>query len=203
MKIGLVMAYASVLLMLVATVLAWTDDMLLPSDMMRKGYKVGFPLVANGAIWGNFILISAVLYFIGMYSWQWSTRSIEGALIIGMTVSWGLFYFVYLEGKFPDALAGGGRPISPAGWVTMLYSGVVIAAILLFYVWTSATRMDVLAVGILLFFYIPVANHAVLGWLNSLYSWPWCPRIFAEESTPLRFIIGGEIAVVVATAIKL
>lgn len=199
---GFFMASASVWLMVLVIVLAHIDEMLLPWQF-TKHYNVGFPLVANGAIWGNLVLLSIALYFIGSYAWQWDGKEIGAALVLGLVVSYSLFHFVYLKGMFPDALAGGGRPISPAGWVVVLYSGLVYGVIVLFYLRTSATPADILIIGGLLLLYVPVANHAVLGWLNGLYSWPWCPRIFAEEATPLRFIIGGEVLVVVATAVKL
>jgi hypothetical protein len=183
-------------------ILAFFDGMLLPAQMAGR-YKIGFPAVANGAIWGNLILLSAALYLIGAYRGQWSSQEIGTALGFGIAISYGLFEFVYLKGKFPDALAGGGKDISPAGWVMLIYSAGVYAAIGLFYLRTNATLGDVLVVAGLLTLYIPVANHAVLGWLNSTYSWPWCPRIFAEESSPLFFIVGGEILVVLATVVKL
>lgn len=199
---GFFMALTSVCLMILAVVLTNNDEMLWPWQF-TKHYNVGFPLVANGAIWANLVLLSIALYFIGAYWGQWNNKEIWIALVIGLAVSYALFHFVYLKGKFPDALAGGGRPISPAGWVVVLYSGIVYAAILLFYFRSSAEWTDVVWVGVLLALYIPVANHAVLGFLNSWYSWPWCPRIFAEEASPLRFIIGGEALVVVATGVKL
>ena len=202
MSSGTVMALLSVGLMVLVVVLATVDDMLLPSQMMQQ-YKVGFPLIANGAIWGNLVILSAALYVIGAYSDQWSGKEILVILVLGMAISYALFHFVYLQGKFPDALAGGGRPISPAGWVTMLYSGAVIAAILLFYFRTNATYFDIVIVGILLAMYIPIANHLVLEWLNNLYYFVWCPDVFAEESTPLYFIIGGELLVVAGTVVKM
>lgn len=196
------MALTSVSLMGVVIFLADDDRMLWPTQMTER-YPIGFPLAANGAIWGNMILISAALYVIGTYSDQWGKKDLLLALILGGTITYALFEHVYLKGKFPDALAGGGRPISPAGRMAMLHMTFTIAAIVLFYFHITATKADVLIIGALLIIYIPVANHAVLGWLNSMFAYPWCPRIFAEESTPMYFIIGGEFLVVAATVLKL
>ncbi|MDP1689885.1 MAG: hypothetical protein Q8L52_01635 [bacterium] len=195
------LAYASVWLMIVVLVLTWLDDMLLPSQ--RPMFKLWFPAIANGAIWGNMVFLSLVLYLIGGYWNQWSVWEMVLALALGQLVSYMLFFFIYAEGKFPDALAGGGLGISTAGWVTMIYSAFAYAAIGLFYFRTNAAPMDVVIVGALLALYLPIANHAVLGWLNSLYSFPWCSRIFAEESSPMYFIVYGEILVVLATILKL
>lgn len=201
---GIIMAQLSVLFMVAVIILTWLDDMFLPSQMVsNRFHPVGFPAVANGAIWGNLVLMSTVLYFIGAYWTEWSVTEILVAVSLGQIVSFVLFWFVYAEGKFPDALAGGGLGISAAGWVMMIYSALVYAAIGLFFFRTSATTRDVLAVSGLLLLYIPPANHAVLGWFNSWFSFPWCPRLFAEEASPLRFIIGGEILVVAAAAVKL
>ena len=204
MEIGLIMALSSVAIVLAAAVLAYFNGTLLPKQMMMM-YPSGFSFsfIANGAMWGNLVLISLVLFVIGKYADEWSGKEIVAALVLGIVVSYALFHFVYLNGKFPDSLAGGGRPISPAGWLMMAYGGVVIAIIILFYFHSNATQMDITVIGILLILYILVANHVVLSWLDSLYSFPWCPAIFTEESTPLWFIIGGDILVAVATAVKL
>lgn len=201
---GITLSSLSVLFMASAIFFAAIDNMLSPFQMQNVHHiKVGFPLVSNGAIWGNLILISVALSIIGTYASQWGKMEIVAFIGAGLIVSWLLFHFVYLTGKFPDALAGGGRDISPAGWVVMIYSGIVYALIGLFYFRTNATQSDILIVGTILALYIPVANHAMLSALNSYYHWSWCPDVFAEESSPLLFIIGGEIAVMLATFIKL
>ena len=203
MSVRIALALSSVSAMLVALGLAYFDGTLFPRQMMEKYHGYSFSLSVNGSVWANLVLMSLTLYFIGAYWEQWKGRDVLLALILGMLVSYALFHFVYLQGRFPDALAGGGRPISPAGWVFVFYSGVVVAIIGLFYFCSKPTDEDVVLIMILLALYIPVANHAVLGWLNSLYYFAWCPDIFTAEASPLQFIIWGEVAVVVATVLKL
>ena len=200
----LFMVFMSVCTILIAAGLAYFDGTLFPKQMMEKyphGYSYSF--IANGAMWANLVIMSVVFYVIGDYYWQWSTKEILIALVLGMAVSYTLFNFVYLRGKFPDSLAGGGRPISDAGWIIMVYAGTAFAAIGLFYLRVTATAWDILIVGCLLALYIPIANHVVLWWLNNYHHWPWCADVFKKESSPLTFIIWGEIAVVVGTALKL
>lgn len=203
MSASVIMALLSVCLVLVAAFLAYLDGMLLPSHMMeRRRYTLGFPFVANGAVWGNLILLSPALYIIGKYESGWSDGAMSLAFSVGMGASWAMFQFVYLQGKFPDSLAGRGR-VSPAGFVMLLYSGAVVAAIGLFYLFSHPTPEDVIRVGILLALYIIVANHVPLDFLNKQYFFPWCPDIFAEEKTPLLIIIGSGALLATATAFKL
>ncbi len=203
METRFVMALSSVGLVLVAALLAYLDGTLFQGQMMKKYPGFSFSFIANGAMWGNLVLISLALSIIGKYRNEWSDGRLFLALVVGIYVSYALFDFVYLQGKFPDALAGGGRPISLAGWIIVLYFGAVLAAIDLFYFYSKPTTADVIAVGVLLALYIVVANHVVLNYLDSIYYFPWCPRIFVEESTPLRIIIGSGALLTAATAIKL
>jgi hypothetical protein len=207
MSYGLIMALSSVCLILVAAFRAYLDGALLPKQMSKKYPGFSFSFFANGAMWGNLILLSLALLTIGNYADEWSSGSIALSLGIGMLVSLGTFHFVYLWGEYPDSLVGApekNRCISPAGWVIVFYSNVVLAALILFYYYSSPTAGDAVWVGVLLALYIPVANHVPLAFLNSRYFFPWCPPDILEgESAPVRFIIGGEILVIAATVVKL
>lgn len=172
------------------------DGKFLPSQMG----KVGLAGLANGAIPANLVLMSVVLYIVGPYTDFWSKTSIVDALIAGMLVSWFLYFFVYQHGKYDDGLA---HPLSSAGVLFFIYGGAVYGAIALFYLRSSADWSDILSIGVLLFFYILVANHAVLYLFDDLRTSLRCPDFFREESSPKQFIIWGEIVVVVVTAAKL
>lgn len=198
METRLTMTVLSMLAMFVVVVLALVNDVLLPSQQPVN--KVWLPVIANGSIAGNFILLSIALYLIGAYSHQWSTTEIVVALVLGMLISYLLWNFVYQNGKYEDGLA---KPFSLAGKILMVYGGALYAATILFYFFSSPSFEDVVLVGALFALYVAVANHVVLDLFNKNHSWPWCPDIFTEESSPRRFIIGGEIAVVLATLIKL
>ena len=183
--------------MLMVIGLMLLDGKFLPSQMSGK---VWLPGAANGAIWANLIYLSAALYIIGAYADQWSTKDAAIALLAGMAISWLLYFFVYQHGEYDDGLS---HPLSPAGVLFFLYGGAVYAALGLFFICTRATVFDVLVVGVLLFLYVPTANHLTLDWLDKLYAWVWCPDLFTGEKTPFRFIIGGNALVVAATAIKI
>ena len=199
---GFVLALISVALVLVGAGFAYMDRMFLPSQMVER-YPRGFPFIANGAMWGNLVLISLVLFVMGKYEGKWGGTETMLAFSVGMVISFAMFYFIYSRGKFPDSLAGGCRPISLAGWTQVFYFGWVLAAIFLFYFCSHATTKDVVRVGVLLAVYIIVANHVPLHYVRKWSYMPWCPRIFPGESSPLRIIICGEILVTVATIIKL
>lgn len=196
MKIGMGMALWSAIYMLSVIGLMLLDGKFLPSQMG----KIGLPGIANGSIWANLILISMVLYIVGPYTDFWSNESIFYALIGGMLVSWLLYFYVYQHGKYDDGLA---HPLSLAGVLFFTYGGVMYAAITLFYLRSSADWSDILKIGVLLFFYVLIANHAVLKLFDDLRTSLRCPDFFREESSPKQFIIWGEVFMVVLTAAKL
>jgi hypothetical protein len=196
------MVMLSVLLVFLAASFACIDGMFSPSQM-TKLYPVGFPFAANGATWGSFFFLSPALYIIGRHSSEWKVANVALIAFLGVVAMVLVFHLVVLNGKFPDSLAGGGRPISPAGWVMIIDWGLTLAAIFLFYFFSSPTATEVLEVGGLLVLYVVAANHIPLWFLNNHYHFLWCPQIFQEESTPL-FITQMESAVVIAaTAIRL
>lgn len=201
MSARLVMALSSVGLVVAAAVLSYFDGMFLPSQMMQR-YPVGFPFIANGGMWGDLIFVSAALYVIGKYASAWTGPQVLMMLIAGCTMSAMMHYFVYLQGSYPDSLAGGGRPLSPAGWVHVLYFGLAMAAILLFYFCSHPAKEDVIVVGILLALHIVIANHVPLNFLNERLFFPWCPAIFEKEASSLR-IVGIALALLAGvTAMK-
>ena len=175
--------------------------MFLPNQMTTR-YPVGFPFIANGGMWGDLIIVSMVLYIIGGYVDRWSFQWVLAALLIGMAVSWAMHDLVYLKGRFPDSLAGGGRELSSAGMLHVLYFGTVLAAILLFF-FNKAEFGDVLAVSILLSLHIMVANHIPLKFVQDAYHFSWCPNVLDEESSSWRILLSAEAVLGVATALKL
>lgn len=202
MRPELVMAASSVCLMLLATLLVYIDNRLLPGQMTAHHAEKGFPGIANGALPGNIVLLSAVLYIVGSYWGQWSRESREIALFIGTALSLCAFLFVYRRGLHDDAWAGAGE-IHPAGVVAVIYTAGVIAALILFYAFSSVESADVWTVGVLLILYLPLANHVVLNFINERRHFAWCPRIFEEETRPMDTFVNGAVFVTVMTAMKL
>ena len=201
MKIGLVMAFSIVGLMVLSTILAYIDDRLFPGQMMLRHASKGFPGVANGSLYVNLLLLPFVVYLAGLYSHQWSGSYKAAAIIIGMGVAVYAFTQIYQTGLHDDAWAGAGE-MHPAGLAAMACAGIAIAALILFYMFSSVDRAHVLMIGILLLFYVPVANHLPLNVLNEAYHFIWCPRIFAEETRPMQILISGVIGVAVLTGAK-
>ena len=198
METKLVLTVSSICLMIIVFALAWFDGMLFPSQMLKQ-YSVGFPAIANGSIWGNMVIMTVIIYIVGNYINQWNGTDMAMALIAGLAVMWVLFEIVYPRGRFPDALVGGGKPISPAGIVMMLYGTVVLAFLLLFYFRTSPMPFDAVVVGALLLAYIIAANHLPLALLNNTYYFVWCPDVFTEESSSRNFIVGEMLLVGILT----
>jgi len=182
--------------------LTYIDGMLFPSQMVLR-YPVGFPFIANGGMWGDLLFVTLVLYIIGNYTNEWSWKEIVPALILGVAASYAMHYFVYLKGDLPDSLAGGGRPISPAGWVHVAYFGVGLALIGLFYFCSTPTINDVIWVGTLLALHIIVANHVPFYYIAKANHFSWCTTIFDTEAAPLRILVTAMTMLTGATLLKL
>lgn len=199
METGIVMARWSALITIIVMVLMLMEGTFLPSQMG----KIALPGIGNGSLWANLVLMSATLYLIGPYTEHWTAQDVAVGLILGMVVSWLLFFFVYQNGKYDDGLS---HPLSLAGVLFFIYGGAVYAAIGLFYLRSNVEWRDVVLVGVLLALYIPIANHAMLGWVNSWGYFEWSsqyPRIFDEESSPTYFIGGGMTLMALLTGAKL
>ncbi len=213
MEKRLVVALLSAGVVLVAGILSYKDGTFSNVQMMRKYPDTySFSFIANGAMWGNFFFVSAVLYIVGKYTTEWSVVAILVALLVGEIASYGMFRFVYVLGKYPDALvgdplAGASRPLPLAGKVIVVYFGAVLAALLLFYLDSKPAGSDVILVGILLAVYLVLANHVGLYFLDKRFHFPWCPQIFVEESReesrPLMILFGSGALLSAVTAFKL
>ncbi|HUY05248.1 MAG TPA: hypothetical protein VMV62_00820 [Candidatus Paceibacterota bacterium] len=202
MESGLLMALSSVGMMLLSLSLAYFDNRLFPGQMMMHHAAKGFPGIANGALWGNLMLMPFVFYIIGPY-WDHGNPDVaRSAIILGTVLSLYAFLFVYRNGLQDDAWAGKGE-IHPAGIVAMVYSAMLIAAFIVFYVYSDAKRTDIWTIWYLLALYFPLANHLVFDALNERYGFVWCPRIFAEEARPMLMFAIGELFITLVTALKL
>lgn len=193
MSFELTVALGSVFLVLVMVAFADAGDMLSPKQMVKR-YPVGFPLVANGTAWGELLVLPWAIFIIGKYREQWDDVSLWIAGGLGLLVSIGM-HAAYRLGKYPDALAGGGRGISSAGYVHAVYFAAMFALVFLFFCFTkmplygesgSDANWDTLAVSGLLFVHLVLAHHVPLNFLNKRYRFVWCPNIFTEESAPLQ-----------------
>lgn len=196
------LVFLSIALLGCIVFLAYLDDMLLPSQMVRKGYPVGFPLIANGGLWGSLFLVTPALYLIGAHEAEWDHWIIL-AIVLGTILSWAMHHFVYQRGKLPDALAGGGRPISAAGWVHVVYFGLTLAFIMLFYLRSHPSDTDRIVVSLLLLFHVLAANHVPFHFIMKRYRFPWCTVIYQHESTPFFIILGSFVLIDVAMIVNI
>lgn len=202
MNSGLIMALSGAGMMLLSMLLAYLNNRLLPRQMMYYHAAKGFPALANGALWGNLVLIPFIFYIIGPYWSRGNPEVARSAIILGTVLSLYAFLFVYRNGRHDDAWAGAGE-IHPAGIVAMFYTAGLFASFILFYIYSRADRSDIWAIETLLALYLPLANHLVLDELNARYAYVWCPQIFAEERRPFIIFIAGEVLAVILTALKL
>ena len=196
------MTFSGIGLMALTMLLAYVDNRLFPGQMIAHHAAKGFPGIANGALWGNLFLMSFAVFLIGLCWDQWSRGNITVSLVLGTALSFYAFVFVYRTGLHDDAWAGAGE-IHPAGIIAMIYTAGLIAAFILFYVFSSVERTYVWIIAGLLILYLPLANHVVLNFFNELQHFVFCPQIFKEEVRPLIIMRGGLIFVAAITSLKL
>lgn len=202
MKPELTLALSGVVLMALASILAYADNRLFPGQMMIHHAAKGYPGVANGSLYMNALVMPFVMYHMGLYWHQWTGGYKAVAVVVGMGFAIFAFVKIYRMGLRDDAWAGAGE-VHPAGMVAMFYAGIVLAVSILFYVFSSVDRTHVWIIGALLLVYVPVANHLPLNALNEAYQFVWCPRVFTVEARPWKIFIGGEAVVVALSGAKL
>lgn len=177
MPIGLTVASISILWVLMEGLLAYADGMLTPSQMLARypTHLQGLPFICHGGMWGDLLFITPIVgIIVALYGDQWSTTQMLVMLGIGMVLS-GAIHSVYVMTPFADSLAWKGG-ISAAGWVHVLYMGVALAIVGLLYFYTANVPPTYLVVvSVLLTAHVAIGNHIVLGWLNELHHWSWCP----------------------------
>lgn len=170
--------------------------------MIDHHATIGFPGIANGALWGNVLLMPFAIFIIGSYWDQWSREGMVIAFSAGALLAFFAFTVFYRYGLHDDAWAGADE-IHPAGIVAMVYTAGLVAGFILFYAYSDAKLEDVWIITGLLALYMPVANHLVLDALNGYRQFVWCPQIFKEETRPLLIFVWGEVFVAGITALKL
>jgi hypothetical protein len=201
MTTSFLMGAVTPVFMAIVAILAFVDGKFFPSQMMLKhGIKIGFPLIGSGAFWGNLFFLSMVAHTIGEYDLQWSIGQVVAALFVGGLLSFFAFRFVYMQGEYPDALAGDNQ-ISLAGVVMAIYTALATAALILFLFCTTPGMADIVLVGLMLLFYIPIANNMLLDHLHEAFHFEWCPPIFKEEGF-LTTLVWVEAFIFVVFAIK-
>lgn len=166
---------------------AWSQNMLTPTQMKLGGRLQGLPLIAHGGIWGDLYITALVAYIAARYEHQWSTFEWTVALAVGAIASVGMHY-MYTLGTTPEAHVRDGR-LTLAGWIHALYMAVALAVLILFYLTTDPVSKQLMWFStVLLIVHVMIGNHFVLGWIDP----PWYP------DRPLRNPIGWATVIVCA-----
>ncbi len=175
--LGVLAALVSILWVLMEGALAHRNGMLTAYQMRQKypQHPQGLPFIGHFGMWGDlFIITSLVGLIVALYSEQWSLTQMLVMAGIGMALSIAM-HCVYVMTPFPDSLAWKGG-ISAAGWMHVLYMGIVFAVVgLLFFCTTNVSPPFLVFVSVLLTVHVAIGNHIVLGWLNETHHWSWCP----------------------------
>lgn len=170
------------LLVLTQAKYAYNDHMFFPSQMVKKGFKKGLPLVAHLGIWGDFVYLSYLLALIwDKYHSQWAGRGMCISLAVGIALS-ALMHWSYTKIEIPEAHTYFGR-LMPTGYIHSIYMAIGIAELVQLYFRTSGVDRTFIVwlVSVPLGIHIVLGTHCVLGILKELGR---APSWFA--SRPLR-----------------
>ena len=137
---------------------------------------MGFPIVANGAVWSDGLFLPFILGFIvyvGAADWTAHDLILSGAFgIIGSVVT---TKYVYLRGKFPDALAGP-NGLSLAGAIHLVYMALGLMILYLFHFYGRRAPELIGIVSVTLSIHAFTVSHLPLQMLRNWKRWSWCPH---------------------------
>lgn len=144
--LALIVGLSAELLVIGGALAAYRDSFFFVSQMKKRGFTQGFPFVIHGGMWSDFFIISPLIAFLTyQYADQWSAAEWVVAGIIGMIISLLLHFLVYIKGSLPGSHGYGGKT-TIAGWLHILYTGLALAVLALFYFSTSGIHRDVLTI---------------------------------------------------------
>lgn len=172
-----------------------------PAQMLAQGYQKGLPFLAHGGMWGDLLLFGPIMaYVIGFHRDDIDWQDLKIMLPIGFAMSCAM-HWVYTKTDFPDSLAWVGGPVmglTAAGILHLIYMGVGFAIVGMFlFSSPSIHPIEYLVVAILLGVHIAVGNHLVLGVLNEVHHWSWCPEFLRKPDPYITIAAVCAILVVI------
>jgi hypothetical protein len=175
--LGIAVSIISFVWVLAEAVMAWRDGMFTARQMEQKyrNHFVGLPFVWHFGMWGDLFIITPILgLIVARYGDQWSAAQVLHMGGVGILLS-AAMHFIYTLTPFPDSLAWR-KEMSPAGWMHLVYQGSAFAVIgLLYFCTESVSPQFLVAASAALTVHVAIASHVLLGLLDRLFSFRWCP----------------------------
>ncbi len=169
---------------------ALNDRMLTVADMRGRGpgFERGIPLTGHWAmLYFDLLLPLLFAYLAGKYGGQWGAKQIGIMVGIGFILSAAMHY-TYVEAgkKFPEAATYGGE-LTPAGWLHLVYMGLALALLGLFYFMTAKPApSDVWLTSVWMIIHVIVGVHVPL----KLFKPAWFPYHGISDAGTLVPILG-------------
>lgn len=161
----LVVGTAGFLLIAMQIFSAWVNDFLTPSQMIKRGFDCGLPLIAHEAIWGDLLAITPLsAWIVYGYSDRWSNNAILIGLSISLAITFAMviFWVSLTKNGLPEAHAHGGK-LTSAGLFHAMFMTGSMAIIILFFFYSGVSQKAATIVAILLGIHVFCGTHIPLG----------------------------------------
>ncbi len=138
------------------------NNFLTEAQMKGRGITQGLPFLAHGGMWGDFFIISPIVFcIVCTYSCLWRPEQILFSVIVGIIASAILHHF-YLLIETPESHVENGY-LTLSGWIHFLYVIVVFSVLVLFYFFTPGMQYThFIVASIFIIFHVLVSNHLIL-----------------------------------------
>ncbi len=161
------------------------EGMFFPAQMRERfpHYPKGLPAVAHGGLMDDPLLFSLIVaYIVGMHGQEWTINQITILGGIGLIGSIAMHYSYKLT-PFPDPIAWTLVGFThPAGWSHLFYMAAGLTVVGLGYFCSRLHMAEAILLSLGLLIHVVIGTHLLLGWLNTVYMWEWCPEFLQNKT---------------------
>lgn len=150
----------AVLAVVIQALVAYLEENLTQTQMIRKGIFGGFPFVRHLGMWSDLFLLPFVIGTMYKYQHEWSSRTMVTALVISALATAGMHYS-WIKGTTMQEHILSPSGMTSSGWLHAAYMTWVLATIMVFYYGSSPSFGDMSLIAILLAVHVAVGTMGV------------------------------------------
>lgn len=196
MRIGIWVVVASVLLVVAEGFASYyISKNFSPSQVMARWGQPGIAFVAHGGMWGDLILLPALMaWIITYYGSGWSTKQIVTMALVGFAITLGNHLLLMFTQRIPDPLGWQKEWWSIPIALHFVYMTTYVALAGLFYFHSDVSVRAAVVVSTILGIHMACGTHIPLGILNIWYQWNWCPEFLHTGAFVMQVGIWAALA---------